>query len=57
MKLLKEKSRTYKGKPYYKYRVNIPEIFLLNAGIKVGDHLEVGWERGKIILKKIETDV
>ena len=41
MKILKVKSREYKGKQYYKYRVNIPEGKLKEAGLKEGDELEV----------------
>ena len=52
MKVLRERSRTYKGKNYYKYKVNIPEVFLLNAKMKVGDELEVNVENETLILKK-----
>ena len=53
MKIIRERSRTYKGRDYYKYKVNIPEILLLNAGIKVGDELVAEVEGNKIILKKL----
>ncbi len=53
MKIIRERSRTYKGKDYYKYKVNIPEVLLLNAGIKVGDFIEAEVESNKIILKKL----
>ena len=54
MKILKEKSREYKGQSYYKYKINIPEIVLDKAGFKEGDELEANSEDGKIILKKKE---
>ncbi|MEK6880469.1 MAG: hypothetical protein AABY22_12710 [Nanoarchaeota archaeon] len=53
MKIIRERSRTYKGKDYYKYKVNIPEVFLLNAEINVGDELDIEVEKHKLILKKL----
>tara|TARA_Y100000310_G_C20596964_1_gene770998 strand:- start:72 stop:254 length:183 start_codon:yes stop_codon:yes gene_type:complete len=55
MKILKEKSREYKGKPYYKYKVNIPEENIKESELKEGDNLEVKSEKNKLILKKIEN--
>jgi bifunctional DNA-binding transcriptional regulator/antitoxin component of YhaV-PrlF toxin-antitoxin module len=52
MKILKEKSREYKGTPYYKYKVNIPEVALSKSGLKAGDELEIESEKDKIILRK-----
>jgi hypothetical protein len=52
MKVMKEKSRTYNGKDYYKYKVNLPEKNLKDAKIECGDDLEVKSEKGKLILKK-----
>ena len=52
MKILKEKSREYKGKQYFKFKVNIPEVILCRAKLKAGDELEVSTENDKIILKK-----
>lgn len=52
MKILKEKSREYKGKPYFKYKINIPEKVLKKANLEVGDELEVVVFKNKIILKK-----
>ena len=52
MKVIRERSRTYKGKNYYKYKINIPEVFLLNAEVKVGDELDIEVEKHRIILKK-----
>jgi hypothetical protein len=52
MKILKEKSREYNGKAYYKYKVNIPEKSLNEAGFKEGDELEASVESGEIRLAK-----
>lgn len=52
MKVLKEKSREYKGKAYYKYKINLPELIMLQSQIKEGDDLEVHAEKDKIVLKK-----
>ena len=52
MKLLKVKSRTYNGKPYYKYRVNLPEELLEKSGFKEGDELVPEAKKGEIRLKK-----
>ena len=56
MKLSKVKSRSYKGKDYYKYRINIPEVKLVGSGIKAGDELEIKSELGRIILEKRKTN-
>jgi hypothetical protein len=52
MKILKEKSREYNGKPYYKYKINLPEISLKEAGFQSGDELEVEAKKGEIKLKR-----
>lgn len=52
MKLLKEKSREYKGKSYFKYKVNIPGSALEESGIKEGDELKIKSEKHRIILEK-----
>ena len=52
MKVLKEKSREYKGKEYHRYRVNIPDEIIKKAEIKEGDELEATATRGEIRLKK-----
>lgn len=52
MKILKEKSRVYKGRPYYKYKVNIPEILLVRSKLKDGDELDVVVGHETITLKK-----
>ncbi len=52
MKILKEKSREYKGKKYHKYKINLPEELLKEAGFKEGDELEGKARKGEILLKK-----
>ncbi len=52
MKILKEKSREYKGKDYHKYKVNIPKEVLDSAGFQEGQELEVNAEKGRIVLRK-----
>lgn len=52
VKILKEKSREYKGQAYYKYKVNIPQVVMGTTGFKPGDELEAVAEHGKLILKK-----
>ena len=52
MKILKEKSRTYKGASYYKYKINIPEVVLNRAKLKEADELDVEVGEGTITLKR-----
>ena len=52
MKILKEKSREYNGKSYYKYKINIPEKILKKAGFKTGDELKADAKKGEIKLRK-----
>jgi len=52
MKVMKEKSREYNGKEYYRYRINIPEKIIEEAGIKEGDELEAEAKKGEIKLRK-----
>ena len=52
MKVLRVKSRNYKGKQYYKYRINIPEQNLKEAGFEVGDELNSEAKKGEIKLRK-----
>ena len=52
MKILKEKSRTYKGTEYYKFKVNIPEVVLKRSKLKAGDELDVEVGDKKIVLRK-----
>jgi hypothetical protein len=52
MKILKEKSRVYKEKIYYKYKINIPENILVQSKLKVGDELDVNIENEKLTLIK-----
>jgi len=50
MKILKEKSREYNGKPYYKYKINLPESIMKESGFKEGDELEAEAKKGEIKL-------
>jgi len=52
MKILKEKSREYNNKIYFKYKVNLPEKSLIEAGFNEGDELEAETKKGEIKLKK-----
>ncbi|MBA7685448.1 hypothetical protein ES703_93873 [subsurface metagenome] len=52
MKILKEKSREYNGKPYYKHKINLPEELLKKSGFKEGDELEAEAKKGEVRLKK-----
>lgn len=52
MKILKEKSRTYNGQSYYKFKVNIPEIVLNGCKLKEGDELDVVLGHESVTLKK-----
>ncbi|MDP4039410.1 MAG: methyltransferase domain-containing protein [Candidatus Pacearchaeota archaeon] len=61
MKILKEKSREYKGNSYFKYKVNIPEGALNRAHLKEGEELLITAEPGELLLfaknkKKQEFD-
>ena len=52
MKILKEKSREYKGRVYYKHKINLSETLLMQAKLKVGDELDAETRENTIILKK-----
>jgi bifunctional DNA-binding transcriptional regulator/antitoxin component of YhaV-PrlF toxin-antitoxin module len=54
MKILKEKSREYKGQKYFKYKVNIPQIDLMKANLKDGDELEITATKDTLLLKKVQ---
>ena len=56
MKVIKEKSREYKGQAYYKYRINIPWKAMSVAGFKEGYDLEAEPSKGQIILKIKKKD-
>lgn len=56
MKILKEKSREYKGQDYFKYKVNIPAKKMSESGLKEGDELEASAQKGMIILRKVKKD-
>jgi len=53
-KILKEKSREYKGTAYYKFKVNIPAMILHDSGFKAEDEVEISASKGEIKLKKVE---
>lgn len=55
-KILKEKSREYKGTSYYKYKVNIPETILSFSDLKAGDFVELSASKGIIQLKRVEKE-
>lgn len=52
MKVLKVKSRNYKGKQYYKHRINLPKEVLDKANFKEGDELKAEAKKGEIKLRK-----
>ena len=52
MKIEKVKSREYKNKAYYKYRIIIPSEILKKSGFKEGDELEAEAKKGEIKLKR-----
>jgi len=52
MIILKERSREYKGKDYFKYKVNLPRGALERARMKEGEVLQVTAELGEILLVK-----
>lgn len=52
MKILKEKSRSYNGQDYYKYKVNIPGVTMDACGFKEGDELEVIPDHNTLTLRK-----
>lgn len=54
MKVQREKSREYNGKEYYRYRINIPEEIIKEAGINEGDELEATAKKGEVRLVKRE---
>ncbi len=52
MKILKERSRTYKEQQYYKYKINIPAPTMDACGFKEGDELEIIPSRFTLTLRK-----
>lgn len=61
MKIIKEKSREYKGNSYFKYKINIPEGALNRANMEEGNELLITAEPGELLLsaknkKKQEFD-
>ena len=53
MKIQKVKSRAYKGKNYYKYRIEVPEVVIRSAGLKECDELDVKTQKEKLFLEKV----
>ena len=52
MKILQEKSREYNGKPYFKFKINLPEDLLEKSGFQPGDELEAEAKKGEIKLRR-----
>ena len=52
MKLMRQKSREYNGKEYYKYSVIIPSRIVEKLGWKTGQKLKAEAERGKLVVGK-----
>jgi len=52
MRVIKEKSREYNGKLYYKYKINLPAKIISRANIKEGDELIAEVKKDKIEIKK-----
>jgi hypothetical protein len=52
MKILKEKSREYKGKSYYKYKINLPSDLMKESNLQEGDELEAEAKKGEIKLRR-----
>ena len=52
-KILKEKSREYKGTAYYKFKVNIPSSILEDSGLSAGDDVELIASKGEVKIKKV----
>lgn len=52
MKLMKQKSRSYKGKDYSKYSVVVPSKVVSQLHLKRGDELDVKVKGKKLILVK-----
>lgn len=55
MRLQKRLGRKYKDKKYYKWIVNIPEVFLLSLGWKEGDEIDFKIDNKSLILNKAEN--
>ncbi len=53
MKILKEKSREYNGKSYFKYKINLPKEEIEKANFKEGDELIAESKKGEIKLRKV----
>ncbi len=52
MKVIKEKSREYNGKPYYKYKINLPQKIIQESGISEKDELDIEIKDDKVVITK-----
>lgn len=52
MKIQKEPSRKYKGKSYFKYKINLPKGAVERAQMKAGDDVDITAEDSQIVLQK-----
>lgn len=52
MKLIKQKSREYQGKAYYKYILNIPTSAIEEIGWEGGEELNCEVEDGKLVIQE-----
>lgn len=52
MKIERVKSRKYKNKQYYKFRVVIPQEIIKKSELKEGDDLKIESKKGEIRLRK-----
>ncbi|MEK6830080.1 MAG: hypothetical protein AABY15_08250 [Nanoarchaeota archaeon] len=51
MKIVKVKTRKYKEKTYYRYRIDLPEEKMKEAELKEGDDLNIEAKKGELKLK------
>ena len=56
MKVIKEKSREYNGKPYYKYKINLPANIVREAKLTEKDNLDIKIKGKEIIITKAEKN-
>lgn len=52
MKIIKVKTREYKDKTYYRYRIDLPEEKIKEAEFNEGDDLCIEAKKGELRLKK-----
>lgn len=56
MKIQKEKSRTYKGNAYFKYKINLPQGAVERARLNEGDEVAITAESGEILLRRQDKE-